>query len=268
MEIMPFFLPFLGGVLAKAATSVAVGAVTSIASKAFAPKAKTQTQTVTNRVDGEQLRADARKAGFNPLTYLRHVGGGYTSTTTRTPYNPPNYAGQIFSNVASSIVGNIYENNSAQDRNLELRNMLMENELFGPKTKQFGGFQTRNIGNSIIANTDTSGITGNPYPSEWKQGHVTVTNPTRNLRINPNNADVSVWEDRLGEASFGSPTWFASWYTSFGDILSNVTRRVHEDQSSRIAARVASGLPAKPVYTLETFRNQTWNNPRNSGGGF
>lgn len=136
---------------------------------------KKTTQTRTNYV---QLRDDALRAGFNPLTVLRATGGAGNTVTTQ----PKLSAGEFIGEALSRGLENWYNQDASKmdKEEQQLRIDSMRAELDGMKKKNPYG----NFGYSIPAVTDQQ-----PDVTEPKMG---PENETRNIntewgawRINP-----------------------------------------------------------------------------------
>jgi hypothetical protein len=263
---MPFFLPFLGGLLGKVATGVAVAGASALASKALAPKQETTTKT---SVDLDQLKADAKRTGVNYITAIRHIGMGYTNSTTTHPKE--NIGGQIFGNAIGSIVQGVMNFDPYASRQSELNTMLMERDLFSSNNKTGSMTGKGNFANSI----------GNLI-NGFETRLASLTNPHLDHKIDTRYADAEAFETRYGDIAqefAGARNAIFDVWANYGDTLlghvpntdgltvdqaiTNLRHKVYEDLPFLAGVNTSSKThryATKPKITLDSFKR--------SGGNF
>lgn len=146
----------------------------------------------TTRTNFKQLRSDAEKAGFNPLTALRATGGAGNTTTTHPALSSAEFLGN-----ALGAVGEIYDPMKLERERLEVG--LMQAELDRMKGTAYGapalggGYARQD--NRLDDYSNPSDRLGAPsaYTASgynWMGFH---------LSPNPWNSDGEVYENRSGD---------------------------------------------------------------------
>lgn len=213
----------------------AISAVGGIISSLFGGKKKTE-----NRVNYQQMVADAEAAGFNPLTVLRNGGAaGYMQTA-----HPGLSSGEVIGQALGHVGNFLADFDPYADDKRELESRLAEAQIanlnastatmFPPAPGKPGSFS---VPSWAAANTEQrpSGKAGRlsaPLPASAGAPQTptveapTVTNPnpvSSGLFVDPDQPDAEMYETRYGDSEFwnfwdGTKIRFKDWkYNQYRD---------------------------------------------------
>ncbi len=226
-------------------------------------KKKEKKQETTTRINYGEMVADARAAGFNPLTALRNGGSaGFTTTTAPTVSQLPE-ALSNFGGVLGQALGDKLDPILAKKREPDTALLSMQisdraanapGGLFQPRTYT-GTKVSRQLVPRLGATShkQTASVPG-AFKSDmgYDEGKKpSVTNPyPKGAEPDPNTPNASDIEDRLGDDLL-SP---AFWYVAPRDMQHNIDRWFEK-----------RGLPVGPDQMGHMIRRSIsdwWNKPR------
>ena len=207
----------------------AITAVGGVISSLFGGKKKTE-----NRVNYQQMVADAEAAGFNPLTVLRNGGSaGYMQTA-----HPALSSGEMIGGALGSIGNFLADFDPYADDKRELESRLAEatiNNLnaqtasfFPPAPGKPGSFNVPQSSAGQIERRPSgsagqlSASAGAPQTPTIEVPTVTNPNPISTGRyVDPDQPDAEMYETRYGDSEFwnfidGTTIRFKDWkYNKF-----------------------------------------------------
>lgn len=210
----------------------AITAVGGVISSLFGGKKKTE-----NRVNYQQMVADAEAAGFNPLTVLRNGGSaGYMQTA-----HPGLSSGEVIGQALGNVGNFLADFDPYADDKRELASRLAEAQIanlnastatmFPPAPGKPGSFNVPSWGAANVEQRP-SGKAGQLSASGkgdrlWlgpapEAGDRTVTNPWSDGIVNPDVLDAEAFENRYGDSEAGSTG--VLWRNMSADMLLNLQR--------------------------------------------